>query len=450
MGHYSELYIDKLLLSWKYDIPAFLSFLFDKEDFYKKFHPDDEDYFEEIGYETTCKKSLNVLKKYGYDIDFFTEIYQFFYNDLVASYEDYAKDQIAQESEEKLNEFELSDRLDKHTSSFPKLARKEELEDFIQFLSSLLCSDFEKPPFDEPYTIKLQDGNEYKVTSEEYLRSNKYRDVVIIDFEALQMYVLDKHLKFPPWILALCRLFDDDYFFEYPEIISLMFIFLALSAVRPRSHIKLELSDIADDEDEVRSLHINSANSLVEKVNLYNRVFETLFTKEENIRNRFIKTECEEIFKKCTRERNKSRKGKLLERLTEILFTSNNAFELVDKRVSTGDEEIDLVIKNNIDRPFWISFGSPLFFIECKNWSSQVGTKELRDFEIKLQNHAKLAKVGFFVSLNGFTSQVFSELKRLGRDEYHIVLIKGDDIKNYLSSKIDFFEWLEQQTSKFY
>jgi hypothetical protein len=122
----------------------------------------------------------------------------------------------------------------------------------------------------------------------------------------------------------------------------------------------------------------------------------------------------------------------------------------VDKRVSTGDEEIDLIVKNNIDRPFWLAFNTPLFFIECKNWISPVGVTELRNFEMKMINHSKLTKIGFLVSLNGFTRGIESELKRAGREDYHIVLLEGTDLKDFASSSADFFEWLEKRTAKFF
>ena len=71
----------------------------------------------------------------------------------------------------------------------------------------------------------------------------------------------------------------------------------------------------------------------------------------------------------------------------------------------------------------------------------QVGAKEIRDFEIKMQNHPR-AKVGFFLSLNGFTSEVLSELRR-GRSDYHFVLITREDIVEYLSSEESLLNWLE-------
>lgn len=177
---------------------------------------------------------------------------------------------------------------------------------------------------------------------------------------------------------------------------------------------------------------------------------EALSTFEDVNWPRDIKAQCLNLLTACDHATDNASKGRVLEDLIEILFTSDNTFVFSEKRASTGDEEIDLVFINNITRPFWMALNSPLIFVECKNWNKHVGTKELRDFEVKLQNHVKLAKVGFFVSLNGFSTEVSDELKRMGRSEYHIVLIERDDIVMYLTTEIDFLDWLEKRVSKLY
>ena len=91
-----------------------------------------------------------------------------------------------------------------------------------------------------------------------------------------------------------------------------------------------------------------------------------------------------------------------------------------------------------------------MFFVECKNWSRQVGAKEVRDFEGKLRNHARLVRVGFFISMNGFTKEALTELKRAGRDAFHLVILERRDIDEYVSSSIAFFPWLERKASLFY
>jgi hypothetical protein len=449
MGHYSQLYIDRLYLSWNYDVPSFLTFLFDKTDFYST-KSTDGDYFEEIGYKTSCGKSLEVLDSFGYTVEFFAQVYDFFYDMLYTEYRRQTKNELAEKLGMEEKSGALAEEFARYVASFPSISRTEELRDFARFLAILLDTDFKSPPYDQPHVVELRDGRKYFVDPQEYLTGHHHGELSFVDFGEFQYYIFKKHLKFPPWILLLCDLFSDGFVAEYPEIISLMFVRLALEAVRQEGEIKLELADIIDEESEVRALHADLAQSLVDKVNLYNRVFRTLFVNEEEIRGRYIKAQCANLLSECDVAHSNYEKGYLLEHLTEVIFTSNNSLELIDKRVSTGDEEVDLVVKNNINRPFWLAFSSPVFFIECKNWSTPVGSKELRDFEVKLRNHAKLAKIGFFVSLNGFTSEVESELKRMGRDAYHIVLINRHDIDDYLSSSADFFTWLEKRAARFY
>lgn len=68
--------------------------------------------------------------------------------------------------------------------------------------------------------------------------------------------------------------------------------------------------------------------------------------------------------------------------------SSIEGFEITKKRMVNGVEEIDLVIKNNINKPFWSSLSSPCIFTECKNWSEKVGAKEIRDFEVNVKSHS--------------------------------------------------------------
>ena len=53
-----------------------------------------------------------------------------------------------------------------------------------------------------------------------------------------------------------------------------------------------------------------------------------------------------------------------------IAVAAMSTFQVASKRVSAGDEEIDLVCKNSVNRPCWLTLHSPLCFVECKNWSS--------------------------------------------------------------------------------
>lgn len=106
-----------------------------------------------------------------------------------------------------------------------------------------------------------------------------------------------------------------------------------------------------------------------------------------------------------------------------VIFSAPHGLEVASTRYSAGDEEIDLVVKNNVERPFWNALDSPLLFVECKNWSSSVGASEVRDFEMKLLNHGPLARLGFFVAPGGFTEGARTELRRGGRSDHTVVLV---------------------------
>lgn len=457
MGHYSQLTVDRLYFSWKSDIPSVLAFLFQPSEFFQVRDPDEPEYPSEIGFRTTAKLAIEVLERNGYTLDFFAEIYEYFLPELKASFEEQAKEQISSDSDHSLDEAATEAAYQKYIATVPSLPLREQLNDFLKLLTALLSIDSARPAATSPLAVTLGDGNVYSVDPGHFPIAKTYEDVKLLELENLHMYLHDKAVAFPPWISQVGMLFDDGYIYEYPEIITLMLVRLALESVPPESPVTLELSDILDlpagaeaQERKVRQLYGELTHSLVRKVSLYNHTFQNLFRNEKQIREEFIKSECLDLLLKCQSASSSAERGRLLERLIELVFTANRHYELVDKRVSTGDEEIDIVVKNGVDTPFWNALQSPLFFIECKNWSSPVGAKELRDFEGKLRNHARLVKVGFFVSMNGFTREVSSELKRGSREQQHLVLIEGNDLIDYARSGQEFFAWLEKKTAKLY
>ncbi|QPC82918.1 restriction endonuclease [Phototrophicus methaneseepsis] len=407
------------------------------------------------------------METYGYTIDFFANIFEFFYDDLYQA--------MYEELQSRLNKTtyspeDVKHKLHAYLTNQGKQASKKCLEDFIHFIQKLFTSDFKSPPFHLDYNYKALDPDFYKrygleprptKSAKEYFSS--IRRYGVIDVSEVREYMLAHFEQFPYSIMMVLILFEPHTFYaysEFEEILTFFWARLALEIADPIEEFKLDISECVNTDylygellppqQYLESIHFDFAQNLIQKVSLYNRVFKALFENEEDLRTQYIKSRCKELLLSCDTAKSNNEKGKALEDLTELLFTLNNVLTLVDKRVSTGDEEIDLVIQNNIDRPFWLAFQSPLFFIECKNWSRPVGTAEIRNFEGKLRNHQRMVRIGFFVCLSGFTNEVFSELKRMGRDGQHIVLIKRDDIEEFISSDMDFFVWLERRTAIFY
>lgn len=421
MGNYSELYLDKYYFAWKYEVPSFLSFFFRKEMFYKTNdnRDDGEEYTEntceEIGYKCTVSESIEILNKYGYDFHRIVEVYSSFFDILSNSAEQQIFDSIVEQNKESSEE-ELELKFSEYIKSYKQISKEEELRDFCNELSNLIESS----------------------------QSKEYIGLKIIDFEKLQMYLIGKELDYSPWILRISGLFGWDMLREYSEILSMFCFRLLLESLPKEAIVKLDLKDIIDEEEEIKEVHSELASKLVDKINLYNSFFEPLITKEKYIKAKGLK-----LFNRCIDEESSYKKGQLLEELIELVFTSNKSLQVSSSRVKTGDEEIDLVIINNMTTSFWTSFGS-MFFVECKNWSDKVGAKEVRDFETKLRNHNNVTRLGFFVSINGFSREVVNHLKRIGRENYHIVLIDKNALLEYLNGTEYLFEWLRKKVEKIY
>ncbi|MGC5328325.1 restriction endonuclease [Brevibacillus sp. SYSU BS000544] len=122
----------------------------------------------------------------------------------------------------------------------------------------------------------------------------------------------------------------------------------------------------------------------------------------------------------------RNQKGLLLEELISKLFASVPGFT-VSERVRTKTEEIDIVVLNRSTNPFWLK-ETPLILVECKNWSSKCGKDELILFKDKILNRRGRAKLGYFISWNGFKSTFKLADLRTSQDDILIVPIDGQEL----------------------
>ena len=464
MGRYTQLYIGKLYFAWKGVIPAYLAFPFGDEETYATPDSGDPDYIY-FGYQTPCSLARERLDGHGFTLEFCHKVYEFFYNDLLEDLGYELESELSFSSKEEPRQSVLADTIAEYHNSHPPPSRAQQVVDFLDLVRAVVTGDPEQSYFSEPYVTHYESLLLNDKVSKEHLVikgptpaleflgfERSWSDNISLDFEKLSDYLVNGYVRYPPWLAMLSFLFSrsNSYIHEYPEIVWLALMRLAVEVTDDDAPVRLELSDIVDDPEGARQIPTHLAQELINKLRLYNSTFAELFRDEASIRSRFMRSECARLLAKCDEEEASYDRGRALEDLVEMLFTDNGTLQVSSKRVSTDDEEIDLVIRNNIVRPFWQAFTSPLLFVECKNWTTRVGTSAIRDFEGKIRNHGKLVSLGFFVSLNGYTSQVASEMKRLGRDTYHIVLLQRADLEEYLASTQDFFNWLEAKVSAIY
>jgi hypothetical protein len=429
VGSYATLKIGGEELAWKYYVPPVMTFLFTEADFIAVPYLDEKIDLDEVeeeersetlddrgwavlGYRSTREGAISTLESFGYTLDYFARLYEEFYDQL---------DAVARGSVSADMEFsELS------------------VAEIEQYVAEW---------FDAPRTPRA-DIDEFVAFLRQQAEGGPRERSLGQRFEDIQSLLMNRHREVSPATLRLSQFFEEDFHLEIGEVVSLMYLRLVLEAADPECEVLLNLQDIAasmgDDTPEFsRKLFGELGKRLADKVSLYDRVFAVLFDREQDVREQYARTTARHILSDAPPV-SPQEKGRSLEELMRVVFSAPPGLEVSSTRYSTGDEEIDLVVKNNVERPFWAALDSPLLFIECKNWSSSVGASELRDFEVKLMNHGPLARLGFFVAPGGFSSGARTELRRAGRSDYTIVLIDGAAFVEYAESGLPTIEWLER------
>jgi hypothetical protein len=150
------------------------------------------------------------------------------------------------------------------------------------------------------------------------------------------------------------------------------------------------------------------------------------------------------LWEALIKEPHKNKKGKRLEEFSTQLFSFDQGLVVDSVNHPTENEEIDLILKNKINDPFWIQLNSPFIFIECKNWSSSVGSPEIKLFKSKVDDHKNVVRVGFMISVNGFAKGLTVEQIRAVSQDKILCGIEGKDIEFFLNSKTSLIEFLEE------
>lgn len=137
-----------------------------------------------------------------------------------------------------------------------------------------------------------------------------------------------------------------------------------------------------------------------------------------------------------------TKKGIAFEDFLKEMFDEFNGLEVVNIS-NPSDEQIDIILKNNVERPFWISLRSSLLIGEAKNWKAKTNTEVFNTLRGKMDGHKNFCRVGFVIALNGFTSEVEKNSIRDGSGEKIVIPIIGDDISKLLIEEIDPIDWME-------
>lgn len=132
-------------------------------------------------------------------------------------------------------------------------------------------------------------------------------------------------------------------------------------------------------------------------------------------------------------ERDRNRKGKLLEELVKLLFQATPGFGRVTTRLNNGIEEIDIKIDNRSDDPTWKDEGAYLLG-ECKNWSTKCGTNEVRSFRAKFLAKYNRVRTGFLFAPGGFSREVHEDVRSHKEGSILIILVDAEDLERWIAA----------------
>lgn len=167
---------------------------------------------------------------------------------------------------------------------------------------------------------------------------------------------------------------------------------------------------------------------------------------QTNFDYEWLKTQFEKInkWKTWIKQGDSQAKWKEFESFLKNFFNSIYWFEIVSIK-QASDEQIDLVIKNNVDRPFWINLGTSLIIWEAKNRTKTTGTDVFAVLKSKVLEHRNFSNLWIVFAINGFSSEVEENMKRDWALWVIMVAITWDDISSMLTNKENPIDWLERK-----
>lgn len=152
-----------------------------------------------------------------------------------------------------------------------------------------------------------------------------------------------------------------------------------------------------------------------------------------------------ELYEKAILEREPNKKGQILVDLMSLIIGTDLNFSVGKVDVRTESEQIDMEIHNKALDPFLRQLDSMIIIVECKNWSKNVGSDEIRDFAGKVANRPRvLCNVGLFITTSEFTEPATNELLRHSGKEYLVATMDGNELKQAVSNCSPFSEILRK------
>jgi len=446
MGNYSCLDIGYIHLEFKYRIPYVCTILFEPQKLRVEVHEEEGfPYCEFAGYQTTAQAAIERLKHHGYNEAFFSTVLA----PHLEGFEDFYLDTLIEDapSEVSMKEASVHARFLENLDLSPLIpAGSATFTAYIEFLRAILDGRCKRGLERKLAKIGASPNvlqNALRGTPFE--RTSKTRGYIELDLDDLWSPVFKLSWYLPTAVTRaasiLCEICDD-----YGDFYDILVVWLLLKASAPKASVVLNFGDLLEGPDyrEEAATFLNRVKEeAATKALAFQHAFSLLLAKDAELDLMHRRYQVSALLADLNKEEDPQRKGRLLEDIGCQIFTLSSGLAIESTRLNNKDEELDIVLRNNITRSFFISLRSPIILVECKNWSRQVSASVLRDFESKVRNHSNLCRIGIFVALNGFASTDKEVLRRLGRDDIVLVLVTGDDLRELVVGTNTLEDWLE-------
>ncbi len=126
-------------------------------------------------------------------------------------------------------------------------------------------------------------------------------------------------------------------------------------------------------------------------------------------------------------------KGARFEDFISLLFQSIGYTEIVKRTRDKSLNEVDLIVRNDIDDHFLSKLGKYIL-IECKNHLAAIDKNDFILFKSKLQATNGLAELGFFITTSSFKRTAYLEALRSSEGRNKIVFIDNSLIMDLIKS----------------
>lgn len=130
------------------------------------------------------------------------------------------------------------------------------------------------------------------------------------------------------------------------------------------------------------------------------------------------------------------KKGRTLEWLLHFMFSQINGFRVRECNYRTASEELDVVIQlTTLDGSrCWSHMNAPFLVAEAKNRQEKSGQEVVSKLNTIISVKRGTCKIGFVVSLSGFSSDARTQVLKLASVDRIFVLMDMDTLRRWASA----------------